>query len=137
MVRFNVRLMRGPKHVTLQMLEGRPLVKGVWRRVEDESNSTLTCEEGTWENWVLGSPGGVRNIRLYDPSGVTAAILMDFLAGTTDGDGIMVRPDFGGPFGDGDFRWAQILNLSAGELDEDSRTTNMSPSRDSASPSAA
>ena len=137
MLRFNVRLMKGPRYITLQMLERRPLIKGVWKRLADESNSMLTCEEGTWENWVLGSPNGVRNIRLYDSSDSVAAVLKDFLAGTTGGEGIIVRAEFAGPFGEEDFHWTQVPNLGTGEPENSSRTTDVSPSPDFASPGAA
>jgi hypothetical protein len=119
------------------MLESRPLVRGAWKRLEDESNSMLTCEEGTWENWALGSPRGVSDIRLYDPSGTIAAVLKDFPAGTTGGEGIIVLPDFAGPFGDGDFHWTQVPNGSAREREDSSRTTDLSRVPDVVSPPAA
>jgi hypothetical protein len=121
MLSFNVKLTRGPRYVTLQMRESRPLVRGAWRLLEDESNARLTCGEGTWENWALGSPHGARDIRLYDPSGTIAAVLKGFPAGTTAAEGIVVRPDFAGSFGDGDFLWSQVPHVSARERDAGSR----------------
>jgi len=123
------------------MFEGRPLVKGTWRRLKEESNSMLSCEEGTWENWVLGSPGGVRNIRLYDPAGANAAVLKDYLAGTTAGEGIIIVPEFAGPFDVGDFHWIQIQNswmqvrnIDASEREDSPRTTRLSTSPNSVAP---
>jgi hypothetical protein len=118
------------------MLEGRPFVRGAWKRLEDESNSRLTCEEGDWENLVLGSSSGERDIRLCDPSGTIAAVLKDFPAGITGGAGIIVRPDLAGPFGDGDFRWTQVP-VRAREREDSLGTAGMSPSPDSVSPSPA
>jgi hypothetical protein len=110
------------------MRESRPLVRGAWKRLEDESNALLTCEEGTWENWALGSPHGARDIRLYDPSGTIAAVLKGFPAGTSGGEGLIVRPDFTGSFGDGDFRWRQVPNVSVCEREDASRMTAMARS---------
>jgi hypothetical protein len=109
MVRFRIRIAQPPRrYITLEFLEGRPLVKGTWRRVPTESNSSLGEETGAWENWVLGTLGGARCIRLYDTSDIRVAVLEDFPSRSSCGRGSIVVPGFGGEFGDEDFDWTQI-----------------------------
>jgi len=134
MRRFKVRLTRDLKFVTLELLEGRRLARGTWRRVEEESNSALGHEQGTWENRVFESPGGVTNIRLYDPTDVRSALLKDYLTGRTGGEGVIFVPDFAGPFGSDTFHWNQIPTDLGMEWLTASRMTMPSPSLDTASP---
>ena len=108
MVRFKMMFVRPPRFITLEFLEGRPLVKGIWWRVPDESNSSLGLETGDWENWVFGTPGGVRHIRLYDSADANVALLMDFPSSSSHGHGTIVTPGFGGAFGDEDFHWSKV-----------------------------
>jgi len=141
MLKFRVRLTRDLKFVTLALLERRRLARGTWRRVEEESNSALGFEEGTWENWVFESPGGVKNIRLYDPADVRSALLKDYLTGRTGGEGVIFIPDFAGPFGSDAFHWNQVphsfdWNQVPHSLGDQwsgfSRMTGRSPSHDTA-----
>jgi hypothetical protein len=132
MLRFKVRLTRDSKFVTLELLEGRRLTRGTWRRIEEESNSALGHEEGTWENRVFESPGGVTNIRLYDPTDVRSALLKDYLTGRTGGEGLIFVPDFAGPFGSEAFRWNQIPTDLEAEWWSASRVAIPSPPADPA-----
>ena len=123
MVKYRVKLMRPPKFITLELLEGlRPFEKGTWWRLEEESNSALQFDDGVWENWVAGTPGSVRNIRLYDPSDTKSALLKDYLAGETGGPGAIIVPDFGGEFGAEDFQWIQIACVPASRSTEAAET---------------
>ncbi|MEO8257919.1 MAG: hypothetical protein ABI868_11290 [Acidobacteriota bacterium] len=131
MLRFKVRLTRDLKFVTLELFEGRR-TRGTWRRIEEESNSSLGHEEGTWENRVFESPGGVTNIRLYDPADVRAALLKDYLTGRTGGEGLMFVPDFAGSFGSDAFRWNQIPADLGAEWSNASRVAIPSPPADPA-----
>jgi len=132
MRRFKVRLTRDSKFVTLELHEGRRLARGTWRRVEEESNSALGHEQGTWENRVFESPGGVTNIRLYDPTDVRSALLKDYLTGRTGGEGVIFVPDFAGPFGSDAFHWNQIPTDLAWEWLHASKLAIHQPSFDSA-----
>jgi hypothetical protein len=132
MLKFRVRLTRDLKFVTLELLERRRLARGTWRRVEEESNSALGCEEGTWENWVFESPGGVKNIRLYDPADVRSALLKDYLTGRTGGEGVIFIPEFAGSFGSDAFQWNQIPHSLVNEWSAVSRMTGRLPSPDPA-----
>ena len=134
MRRFKVRLTRDLKFVTLELHEGRRLARGTWRRVEEESNSALGYEEGTWENRVFESPGGVTNIRLYDPTDVRSALLKDYLTGRTGGEGIIFVPEFAGPFGSDSFHWNQIPTDLEMEWLGAYRMTIPAPSLDTAPP---
>jgi hypothetical protein len=109
MLMFRVKLMRPCKYITLELLEGRSLVKGTWWRLKRESNCALKCDEGEWENWALGSPGSVKHIRLYDRLDTKVALLKDYLSGRTGGTGTILDPNFGGAFGDDDFTWVQVV----------------------------
>lgn len=105
---FKLKLVRPLKHVVLEMTEGALLSKGSWTRVSADSNSKLQYESGKWENWILGSPGGSRNIRLYDPSDTQSAILYEYVDGTSDGETKFVLEDFGGAFGGDPCRWYRV-----------------------------
>jgi hypothetical protein len=109
MLTFRVKLMRPSKYITLELLEGRSLVKGTWWRLKRESNCALKYEEGEWENWALGTPGSVKHIRLYDGSDTKAALLKDYLSGRPGGSGTFLDPSFGGAFGNDDFMWVQVV----------------------------
>lgn len=103
---FKVKLVRPAKHVMLEMTEATlPLTKGTWKRLPAQSNSKLRYESGEWENWILGSPGGGRNMRLYDPSDTKSAVLKEFADGASDGDAEFLLDDFGGDFGGDLCRW--------------------------------
>ncbi len=106
MSEFKIKLVRPQKHVMLLMKEPLvPLTKGNWSRILGESNSKLRYESGEWENWILGSPGGDRNIRIYDPSGHKSLLLKEFVTGASDGDAEFLLDDFGGDFGGDPCRW--------------------------------
>ena len=102
---FKLRLVRPTKHVVLELTEGLPLMKGTWRRLVPGSNSSLQANSGEWENWVLGSPGGGQNIRLYDGSATKSAVLKNYTTGAISGKAEIILPGFGGEFGDDDFDW--------------------------------
>lgn len=106
---LKLKLVRPRKHVVLEMTEpGLPLTKGSWRRLSADSNSKLQYESGEWENWILGSPGGGRNIRLYDPSDTKSAFIKEFVDGTTEGDTDFLIDTFGGDFGGDPCRWFRL-----------------------------
>lgn len=102
---FKIKLVRPTMHVVLEMTEGLPLTKGAWKRLPGISNSRLADESGEWENWVLGSPGGGHNIRLYDKSGTKSCLLKQFVTGIGNGQAEVIFPGFGGEFGDDQFQW--------------------------------
>lgn len=103
---FKVKLVRPKKHVLLEMTEASlPLTKGTWRRLEEESNSKLREEAAEWEQWMLGSQGGRRNLRIYDASGTISLVLKEFVDGASDGDAEFLFEDFGGDFGGDPCRW--------------------------------
>jgi hypothetical protein len=103
---FKVKLVRPTKHVMLEMTEPTlPLTKGTWKRLPADSNSKLRYESAEWENWILGSPGGGRNLRLYDPSNTKSAVLREFVDGASEGDAEFLLDDFGGDFGGEPCRW--------------------------------
>jgi|SRR5712671_1535790 len=105
MLTLKVRLERLPRFVTLELTEGRPLLRGTWRQVTDESNVSLRFRSGSWENWPHGMPGGVRTIRLYDPEDKVVAHLRDYLSGRIDGAGDFLSTGFGGELGGDEFTW--------------------------------
>ena len=109
MLTLRIQLKRMQQLVTLELLEGRPLLKGTWQRRSSDSNTSLKFDSGFWENWAHGTPGGVRTIRLYDPEGREGAHLSGYLVGRTDGTGRFVSSGFGGGFGDGEFGWMLLL----------------------------
>jgi hypothetical protein len=113
MLMLKVRLERSPHFVTLELTEGRPLLRGTWRQVTAESNASLRFQGGSWENWPHGVPGGVRTIRLCDPEDAIGAHLTDYLSGRIEGTGRFVAAGFGGAFGDGDFTWTLLQSSRA------------------------
>lgn len=108
MLTLKIQLVRPRQIITLELIEGRPLLKGTWRRVSSESNTSLRSDDGLWENWPHGIPGGVRTVRLYDSNEVATAHLCDYLCGRPDGVGRFVARGFGAEFGDEEFSWRLV-----------------------------
>ena len=108
MLTFTFQLLRSSQCVTLQLTEGRPLIKGLWHRLPETSNTALKIDSGLWENWPHGTPGGVTTIRLYDTEGAPMAHLLGYLTGRSDGRGHFLAQSFGGGFGDGEFNWTLL-----------------------------
>src|SRR4051812_22969445 len=108
MLTLRIQLVRPQQLVTLELSEGRPLLKGTWRCLSSASNASLKFDSGFWENWAHGTPGGVRTIRLYDPEGLAVAHLGGYLSGRTDGTGRFLSCGFGGEFGDEEFGWVLL-----------------------------
>jgi hypothetical protein len=108
MLTLKIRLVRPAHFVTLELTEGRPLLRGTWRQLADESTASLRFRGGFWENWPHGVPGGVRTIRLYDPEEMVVAHLMDYLSGRIEGAGRFISTGFGGEFGEEEFAWTLV-----------------------------
>jgi hypothetical protein len=106
---FRIKLVRPTKHVMLELTEGGVAAKGTWKRITDQSNSALEYETGTWEQWEIGSPGGIENIRLYSPTDTKSALLEHFTAVNTEGPGSMIIENFGAEFGSDPFQWFKVL----------------------------
>ena len=112
MLTVTFQLLRGSQCVTLQLTEGRPLIKGLWRRLPETSNVSLKTDSGFWENWPHGTPGGVTTVRLYDAEGAPIAHLLGYLTGRSEGRGRFLAEGSGGGFGDDEFSWMLLQSAA-------------------------